>query len=46
MPAYLMDKGMGPREAGIALALISLANIIGTYLSGYLGGLMRRKRGC
>jgi MFS family permease len=43
MPAYLMDKGMGPREAGIALALISLANIIGTYLSGYLGGLMRRK---
>src|SRR4051794_23180923 len=43
MPAYLMDKGMGPREAGIALAVISLANIIGTYLSGYLGGLMRRK---
>jgi MFS family permease len=43
MPAYLMDKGMGPREAGIALALISLANIIGTYLSGYLGGFMRRK---
>lgn len=43
MPAYLMDKGMGPREAGIALAIISLANIVGTYLSGYLGGLMRRK---
>jgi MFS family permease len=43
MPAYLMDKGMGPREAGIALAVISLANIIGTYMSGYLGGLMRRK---
>jgi MFS family permease len=43
MPAYLMDKGMGPREAGIALGVISLANIIGTYLSGYLGGLMRRK---
>jgi MFS family permease len=43
MPAYLMDKGMGPREAGIALAIISLANIAGTYLSGYLGGLMRRK---
>jgi MFS family permease len=43
MPAYLMDKGMGPREAGIALAIISLANIVGTYLSSYLGGLMRRK---
>jgi MFS family permease len=43
MPAYLMDQGMGPREAGIALAIISLANIVGTYLSGYLGGLMRRK---
>jgi MFS family permease len=43
LPAYLMDKGMGPREASIALAVISLANIIGTYSCGYFGGFMRRK---
>jgi MFS family permease len=43
MPAYLIDKGMGPQQAGIALAVISLANVIGTYGCGYLGGFMRRK---
>jgi MFS family permease len=43
MPAYLLDKGMGPREASIALAVISLANIIGTYMCGHFGGFMRRK---
>jgi MFS family permease len=43
MPAYLMDGGLGPREASIALALITLSNIVGTYLGGYLGGFLRRK---
>lgn len=43
MPAYLMDNGVGLQQAGIALALISLANVIGTYVCGYLGGFMRRK---
>jgi MFS family permease len=43
MPAYLIDKGMGPQQAGIALAVISLANVIGTYGCGHLGGFMRRK---
>jgi MFS family permease len=43
MPAYLIDKGMGPQQAGIAMAVISLANVIGTYGCGHLGGFMRRK---
>lgn len=43
MPAYLVDKGLGPREASAALAIISLANVVGTYLCGHLGGVMRRK---
>ncbi|HEV7372742.1 MFS transporter [Arenibaculum sp.] len=43
MPAYLIDGGLGPREASIALALITLSNIVGTYLGGYLGGFLRRK---
>ncbi len=43
MPAYLVDKGLGAKEAGAALALIALANVIGTYTCGYLGGFLRRK---
>ncbi len=43
MPAYLIDRGMGLKEASAGLAIISLANVIGTYLCGYLGGFMRRK---
>lgn len=43
MPAYLLDNGLGAMEASAALALISLANVVGTYMCGYLGGFMRRK---
>ncbi len=42
-PAYLLDKGMPARSAVLAIALIALANVGGTYLCGYLGGLYRRK---
>ena len=31
------------KVAGMALAIVSLANVIGTYISGHLGGLLRRK---
>jgi MFS family permease len=34
---------MGAMEASAALALISLANVFGPYMCGYLGGFMRRK---
>lgn len=43
LPAYLMDKGMSGRSAVIALSLIALTNIAGTYYSGILGTKFRRK---
>jgi len=38
LPAYLRDKGLQPASAMVALALIALANIAGTYAFGWLGG--------
>jgi MFS family permease len=43
LPAYLADKGLGAKEAGAALAIITLANAIGTYACGYLGSFLRCK---
>ncbi len=37
MPSYLKDKGFGPEVATIALMLIGLFNIAGTYGAGALG---------
>ena len=43
LPAYLLDKGFGGRTAVIALSLVAVANIAGTYVCGMLGGKFRRK---
>ncbi|RQS74029.1 MFS transporter [Burkholderia sp. Bp8963] len=43
LPAYLLDHGLPARHASIALALIALTNVAGTYACGHLGGLLRRK---
>jgi MFS family permease len=43
LPAYLMDKGMTGRSAVVALSLIALTNIAGTYYSGILGTKYKRK---
>ncbi len=43
MPAYLLDQGLRARNASAALALIALANVIGTYVCGYVGDFLRRK---
>jgi MFS family permease len=44
MPAYLQDKGMNdPKVAVIALALIGLFNIIGSYYAGKLGGIFPKR---
>ncbi len=43
LPAYLMDKGLRAADAVAALAIIALANIIGTYVCGILGTHHRRK---
>jgi predicted MFS family arabinose efflux permease len=43
LPAYLLDKGLNGRSAVMALAIIALSNVAGTWLCGMLGGLYRRK---
>ena len=43
LPAYLADKGMPAHVAVTALALIGLFNIVGTYLTGWLGSRMPRR---
>lgn len=43
LPAYLLDQGIGAKQAGICLAIVALANVVGTYLCSWVGGKMRRK---
>jgi MFS family permease len=44
LPAYLKDKGiMDPSVAVMALALIGLFNIFGSYYAGKLGGRLPKR---
>ena len=44
LPAYLKDKGVGdPKVAVMALALIGLFNIFGSYYAGKWGGIMPKR---
>ena len=44
MPAYLKDKGLAnPNVAVMALALIGLFNIVGSYYAGKLGGRLPKR---
>lgn len=43
MPSYLKDKGLDPQVASVALALIGLFNVFGTYAAGSLGQRMPKK---
>lgn len=44
MPAYLRDKGVAdPKVAVVALALIGLFNIFGSYWAGKLGGRLPKR---
>eukprot|EP01034_Spumella_vulgaris_P032305 gene32305-39888_t len=44
LPAYLKDKGMGdPKLAVMALALIGLFNIFGSFYAGKWGGMMPKR---
>ncbi len=38
LPAFLLDEGLGATEGTMALALIGLFNIAGSWGAGYLGG--------
>ncbi len=43
LPAYLADRGYPPHVAVIALALVGLFNIAGTWTTGWLGGRMPKR---
>ena len=43
LPAYLLDKGLSPKNGVAGLAIIALTNIGGTYAFGLWGGVYRRK---
>lgn len=43
LPAYLLDKGLSPRDGVAGLAIIALANVASMYAFGSLGGIYRRK---
>ena len=43
MPSYLKDKGLSPDVATVALALIGLFNVFGTYAAGTLGQKLAKR---
>lgn len=43
MPSYLKDHGLAPQVAGLALALIGLFNVFGSYAAGVLGQRFQKK---
>jgi predicted MFS family arabinose efflux permease len=44
MPSYLKDHNMSPEVASIALALIGLFNVFGTYIAGSLGQRLAKRK--
>ena len=43
LPGYLQDQGMAPIVAATAISVIGVFNVIGTWMSGWLGGKYRKK---
>jgi predicted MFS family arabinose efflux permease len=43
MPSYLKDQGFGPQVATVALMLIGLFNVFGTYAAGALGQRLAKR---
>jgi MFS family permease len=43
LPAYLVDRGLTPRDGMLALALIGLFNIFGSFGAGYFGSRASKK---
>ena len=42
LPAYLTDRGLGPKTGAIVLALVGLFNIAGSYVAGLLGNRLSK----
>src|SRR5207249_2593947 len=43
LPAYLIDRGMSAQQGMMALAVIGLFNVVGSYSAGALGGRYSKK---
>jgi MFS family permease len=43
LPAFVVDAGLAPQHGMMALALIGLANAIGSFTAGWLGGRYSKK---
>jgi len=43
LPSYLRDAGLGPQVATVALMLIGLFNVFGTYAAGVLGQRLAKR---
>lgn len=43
LPAYVMDRGLAAGDGAIAIALIGLFNVVGSYVCGWLGGRHSKK---
>jgi MFS family permease len=43
LPAFVVDNGLKPEHGMVALALIGLANMAGTFAAGWLGGRFSKK---
>lgn len=43
LPAYLVDRGLSPRDGMMALALVGLFNIFGSFGAGWFGSRYRKK---
>ncbi len=43
LPSYVVDNGLKPEQGMVALALIGLFNVIGSFTSGWLGGRFSKK---
>jgi len=44
LPSYFIDQGLDLHVGGAAIALISLSNVLGTFVFGYLGGSVFRRK--
>lgn len=45
LPAFVADKGLDPSVAVIALTMVGLANLVGTYIAGQSGRFIEKRRG-
>ena len=45
LPAFVADKGLDPSVGVIALTMVGLANLVGTYIAGQSGRFIEKRRG-